>query len=111
MGEIKIYCGRGKTMQGPYGQFYKLNMCLEDIPTQHMTTGKNGKHYFNLAVNELKNADDRGNDLTVTVDTWKPNPQYSQPTRPSPQRESYTAQQRPPATNNPEDFESDQIPF
>ena len=111
MSEQKIYCGRGKTMQGTYGQFYKLNICLEDIPTQHMTVGKNGKRYFNLAVNEMKNADDRGNDLTVTVDTWKPN-QQSQPSQQArPQKESYSAQQRPPATNNPEDFESSDIPF
>ena len=103
MSEPKIYCGRGKTMQGPYGEFYKLNICLDDIPARHLTVGKNGKHYVNLAVSNLKQADDWGNNLTITVDTWKPNKQEprQQPKRTTPEQ-GYA---------NPEDFESSEIPF
>lgn len=68
----KIYCGSGKTRSGQYGEFYGISVCIDDLPEEHITTAKNGKKYINLIVNKKKEADQYGKDLSVTVDTWKP---------------------------------------
>lgn len=70
----KIYCGSGKTRSGQFGEFYGISICLSDLPTEHITTAKNGKKYINLTVNKKKQADQYGKDLSVTVDTFKPEP-------------------------------------
>ncbi len=67
----RIYCGKGK--QGKYG--VKLNICLDDIPAEHTTTGKNGKRYARLELKESRKPDDYGNTHYVEVDTWKPDGQ------------------------------------
>ena len=69
----KIYCGSGKTRSGQYGEFYGISVCLDDLPEEHITTAKNGKRYVNLTVNKKKEADQYGKDLSVQVDTFKPN--------------------------------------
>lgn len=68
----KIYAGSGKTKTGQYGDFFAVSICLDDIPEEHVTTAKNGKRYVNLTVNKKKEADQYGKDLSVQVDTWKP---------------------------------------
>jgi hypothetical protein len=68
----KIYCGSGKTRSGQYGEFYGISICLSDLPAEHITTAKNGKKYINLTVSKKKEADQYGNDLSVSVDTFKP---------------------------------------
>lgn len=72
MAQEKIYAGSGKTQSGQYGEFYKVSICLTDIPKEYVTTAKNGKEYVNLVVNKKKETDQYGKDLSVTVDTWKP---------------------------------------
>jgi hypothetical protein len=69
----KIYCGSGKTKSGQYGEFYAVSICLSDLPKEHITTAANGKKYINVTVSKKKETDQFGKDLTVTVDTWKPN--------------------------------------
>jgi hypothetical protein len=66
----KIFCGRGKR----FGQYnaISLSICLDDIPNEYITTGKNGKRYIKLNVNEKREADEWGNTHSVEVDTWKP---------------------------------------
>jgi hypothetical protein len=68
----KIYCGSGKTRSGQYGEFYGISICLSDLPKEHITTAKNGKKYINLTVSKKKEADQYGKDLSVSVDTFKP---------------------------------------
>ena len=66
----KIFCGRGKR----FGQYnaISLSICLDDLPKEHITTGKNGKRYIKLNVNEKREPDEWGNTHSVEVDTWKP---------------------------------------
>lgn len=68
----KIYCGSGKTRSGQYGSFESVSLCLDDIPAEHITTASNGKRYVNITVSKKKEVDKYGKDLSVTVDTWKP---------------------------------------
>lgn len=72
MSQEKIYAGSGKIQNGQYGEFYKISICLDDIPAEHITTAKNGKRYVNLTVNKKKETDQYGKNLSVQVDTWKP---------------------------------------
>lgn len=72
MSQEKIYAGSGKIQSGQYGEFYKISVCLDDIPVEHITTAKNGKRYVNLNVNKKKETDQYGKNLSVQVDTWKP---------------------------------------
>lgn len=72
MSDQKIYVGSGKTQSGKFGEFYKVSICLSDLPSEHITTAKNGKKYINLAVNKKQAPDQYGKDLSVQVDTWKP---------------------------------------
>lgn len=80
MSDQKLYVGSGKTQSGKFGEFYKLSICLSDLPTEHITTGKNGKKYINLAVNKKQAPDQYGKDLSVQVDTWKPEVKVEAPT-------------------------------
>jgi len=68
----KIYCGKGKEITGKFGRFYKISICLDEIPEEHIFKAKNGKRYATLNMSEMKNQDDKGNTHTVVVDTWKP---------------------------------------
>lgn len=63
----KIYIGKAKPAK--FGM--KLNICLSDIPTEHVTEF-NGKKYFRADLNELRQPDDKGNTHTIILDTWKP---------------------------------------
>ena len=77
--ENKIYCGSGKTQISQFGEFYKISVCLDDLPEEHVTTAKNGKKYVNLTINRKKETDQYGKNLSVTVDTWKPNVEKQEP--------------------------------
>ena len=68
----KIYAGSGKTKTGQYGDFFAVSICLDDIPEEHITKAKNGKRYVNLTINKKKETDQYGKDLSVQIDTWKP---------------------------------------
>jgi hypothetical protein len=74
-----IYCGSGKTKQGKYGEFFSISICLSDLPKEHITESKNGKKYINLNVNRKQQPDQYGKDLSVQVDTWKPDPAKATP--------------------------------
>ena len=80
----KIFCGRGKR----FGQYnaISLSICLDDLPSEYITTGKNGKRYIKLNVNEKREADEWGNTHSVEVDTWKPDnrPAQQASARPAP---------------------------
>jgi hypothetical protein len=78
-----IYCGSGKTQTGKYGEFFKVSICLSDLPAEHITTAKNGKKYINLAINKKQATDQYGKDLSVAVDQWKPEPKTEQVTAPT----------------------------
>ena len=80
MSDQKIYVGSGKTQSGKFGEFYKVSICLSDLPAEHITTAKNGKKYINLAVNKKQAPDQYGKDLSVQVDTWKPEAKVDTPT-------------------------------
>jgi hypothetical protein len=69
-----IYVGSGKTQSGKYGEFFKVSICLSGLPKEFITEAKNGKKYINLTINRKKEADQYGKDLSVQVDTWKPEP-------------------------------------
>ena len=69
--EKKVYVGRGK--KGNYG--VRINVCLDDMfeyAKDNIEKAKNGKKYITLDVNALREADDRGNDYSVSINTWKP---------------------------------------
>ena len=68
----KIYCGKGKEINGKYGAFYKISICVDEIPAEHIFKAKNGKRYATLNMSMMKQEDDRGNTHTIVVDTWKP---------------------------------------
>ena len=59
--------------EGVWSQLSKY-VGLADQLEQHITEAKNGKKYINLAINRKKEPDQYGKDLSVAVDTWKPEP-------------------------------------
>lgn len=71
MSNDKIYAGSGKTILGRFGEFYKVSICLSDIPKEH-TFEYNGKTYIKLEISKKKEVDMYGKNVTVAVDTWKP---------------------------------------
>ena len=71
MDNKKIYVGSGKEF-GQYGQV-GINICLSDLPKEHIFTGKTGKKYIKLNVCKKKEVDQYGKSHYVAVDTWKPN--------------------------------------
>jgi hypothetical protein len=86
-----IYVGSGKTHQGKYGEFFKVSICLSDLPKEFITEAKNGKKYINLSINRKKDPDQYGKDLSVQVDTWKPEPkQEPAPLKAQPVQEDYS---------------------
>lgn len=76
MADKKIYCGNGRQIKGQYGVFRSVSLCLSDIPKEHITKSKNGKSYVRINISDLDQKNEYGNDVTVTVDTWKADPNY-----------------------------------
>jgi hypothetical protein len=96
-----IYCGSGKTKTGKFGEFFSVSICLSDLPAEHITTANNGKKYINLNINKKQQPDQYGKDLSVQVDTWKPE------SKPAP-IEAHTPKQTYQATVS---NEGDTLPF
>jgi len=95
--ERKIYAGSGRKVNS---YLRGISVCLDDIQ-QYATKSKNGKFYVNLNVVDLKQANQWGKDVSVEVNTWKPN-----------QTTPQNSYQKP---NTPENFVDDSgdlgIPF
>ncbi len=102
----KIYCGKAKEVEGNYGTYFRINLCISDIPSEHITKLSNGKQYVNLDLQMMRARDDKGNTHTLTVNTWKPQGgATAQPRRQEPRR------QEAPQFAGPESFEDDPIPY
>lgn len=84
MNTDKIWVGSGKEF-GNYGDI-NISVCLDDIPSAHRQTSKNGKVYLNLVVSKKREPDQWGKTHSVRVDTWKPDqaPAQQANARPAP---------------------------
>lgn len=60
----KIYCGNGKLLKFDN---VGINICIDEIPKEHIKTAKNGKRYVNLNVCKKKEPDKYGNTHYVEV--------------------------------------------
>ncbi len=69
MAEKKIYVGNGKKKSATW---IKGSICLSDIPKEFINVGKNGKKYLLVNINIYDKENDYGSDVSITVDTWKP---------------------------------------
>lgn len=64
----KIYIGNGvKRAEG----WLKSSLCLTDIPKEY-TFEYQGKTYVKVDINVKDEVDQYGKDVSITVDTWKP---------------------------------------
>ena len=101
MEEKKVFAGMGKRVND-----WKrgISVCLDDIQN-FAEKAKNGKFYVRLNVIDLKQANQWGKDVSVEVDTWKPDGRKSTTEVP----------QKYPRSNTPENFIDDSgdfaIPF
>lgn len=66
--EQKIYLGNGKKMNDTWR---KSSLCLSDIPKEHIFEYK-GKKYVKLNINDKAEVDQFGKDVTIQLDTYKP---------------------------------------
>lgn len=73
----KIYCGSGKQIDSQYGTFRSITVNLTDLPKEHIFE-YNGKKYIKLNVNDKRETDQYGKNVSVSVDTWKPEPKGNQ---------------------------------
>ena len=78
MSQEKIYVGSGKQVTGNYGTFRSVSLCLSDIPAEHINEYK-GKKYIKLNINDKREADAYGKDVSISIDTWKPTAQATAP--------------------------------
>jgi len=88
MNNDKIYCGKGRAF-GNYGQV-GLSICIDDIPTEYIDTGKNGKRYVRVNVSAKKEKDKYGYTHAVTVDTWRPSQNTTGAPKPDFDADSFT---------------------
>jgi len=67
----KIYCGNAKLFKSAkYGSHYQANICLDNIPYEHIIKHRNGKRYVNLKIGKLKEKGMYGDTHYVQVVTW-----------------------------------------
>jgi len=66
--EKTIYIGNG---QKKGETWLKASICLSNIPKEH-TFEYNGKKYMKVNINIKDELDQYGNDVSISVDTWKP---------------------------------------
>ena len=66
-----IYIGSGKKQKD---NWLKSSLCISDIPKEH-TFEYNGKKYVKVNINVKDEVDQYGKDVSITVDTWKPDAQ------------------------------------
>jgi hypothetical protein len=71
MEQKTIYIGNGKKQKD---NWLKSSLCISDIPKQH-TFEYNGKTYVKVNINLKDEVDQYGKDVSITVDTWKPDAQ------------------------------------
>lgn len=69
-----IYAGSGKQITGQYGTFRAVTVCLTDLPKEHIFE-YNGKKYIKLNVSDKREADQYGKDVSISVNTFKPDEQ------------------------------------
>lgn len=91
-----IYAGNGKKVQSQYGEFRAVTINLSDLPKEHIFE-YNGKKYIKLNVNDKKEVDKYGKDVSVSVNTWQPD----QDNAPQPQA----------VVSAPSGAEDDDLPF
>lgn len=74
MSETKtIYIGNGVRKGDTW---LTSSLCLSDIPAEHMFEF-NGKKYIKVNINIKDEVDQFGKDVSITVDTWKPDAEKS----------------------------------
>jgi hypothetical protein len=66
--EKTIYIGNG---QKKGETWLNASVCLSNIPKEH-TFEYNGKKYMKVNINIKDELDQYGNDVSISVDTWKP---------------------------------------
>ena len=76
MDKKKIYVGNGK--KNEKYEIINFSLCLDNIPAEHVFTGKNGKKYIKLTIsqNYQGTVDRFGNTHNVVVNTFKPDISY-----------------------------------
>ena len=103
MEDKKIYAGSGRKVN-PYVR--GISVCLDDIQQYATRSEKNGKFYVRLNVIDLKQANQWGKDVSVEVDTWKPD---------AARKSTTEVPRKYPTSNAPENFVDDsgdfEIPF
>ena len=71
MEQKTIYIGNGKKQKD---NWLKSSLCISDIPKEH-TFEYNGKTYVKVNINVKDEVDQYGKDVSITVDSWKPDAQ------------------------------------
>ena len=71
MEQKTIYIGNGKKQKD---NWLKSSLCISDIPKEH-TFEYNGKTYVKVNINVKDQVDQYGKDVSITVDSWKPDSQ------------------------------------
>lgn len=66
-----IYAGGGKQVKGQYGTFRAITVNLSDLPKEHIFE-YNGKKYIKFNVSDKQEPDNYGKDVSVSINTWKP---------------------------------------
>ena len=75
--EEVLYCGKAK--EGRYG--INVSVCLDDLfayAKDNIKAHKNGKKYIQLDVNKMKQPDQYGNEYTVKINTYVPQPKLDE---------------------------------
>ena len=71
MAEDKIFVGNGKQV---FDNLISVSLWLTDIPQEHIFE-YNGKKYIKVNINDKDTPDQYGKDVSISVDTWKPEQQ------------------------------------
>ena len=77
MSKETIYCGGGKQVKGEYGTFRAVTINLSNLPAEHIFEYE-GKKYVKLNISDKREPDQYGKDVSVSVNTWKPEAQTEQ---------------------------------
>lgn len=75
-----VYIGNGVKQND---NWLKSSLCLSDIPKEHVFE-YNGKKYVRVNININDEQDKYGKDVSITVDTWKPDPSKKAAPKPAP---------------------------
>lgn len=118
MEQKTIYCGKARIYNGQYGSIISVNLCLTDIPQEHIRTIADGRQFVDLKITKLRNEDNFGNTHTVTIDQYytkkesSPKASNSTPGAKGP-KEWYEESKRSVDSfgGGPESFYDDELPF